>query len=957
MKSKIKRLFSFLLATDQKLTLENRLIFSSVLIAIFFTFIIDVMGTILSMSLYLRISGYLLLVILLAIFLYMKFRKILPWFVTVLIFICLYANATLWIFGGGLDSQNIIIICVTLILSIIIASKKRRILVLASYIVLVLVQYLIQKYKPEYITGYTFGQSRWLDGLTTTLYSIIFLFLIVQFLLKNYSYEKLKAERNEKSLQNLNRTLETRIEERTRELSRTNERLRLANEAGNSGAWDWDLATDTFYWSDEFIKLYEIDSSEDHGMLWMRKLHPDDIKMAEKLFRDAIDNRMQLVNEYRIIMPDKSVKWIRTVGKTTYEEDKPLRMTGISMDISDIKEREKELEIKTHILKIAGKTALFGVWSYESESKRLLWSDEVRQIHEVPEGYVPDLLNDAEFIVPEYREIINQTFLNCLLNGIAFDEVLQIFTFKGNCIWVRFTGEAERDGSGKIVRIIGSFQNIDSIKRTEEELIANYDKFSALLNSAAEGIYGIDLNGNCIFANTSLLRILGYESENQFLGKNIHNLIHHSHPDGSYFDVNDCKVYRALKDDKGTHADDEFLWKADGTFIPVEFWSFPIKLHGKTEGAVVTFFDITERKKAEQEVQTARQEAEIANSAKSKFLLNISHEFRTPLNAVIGYADLLESAEGKNRHDYSESIRSSGRRLLDMVNNILELVRSEKTDVELEYDYVDIHRFSREFEKIFHSNVAEKQLKFRTNISEDLPPLIFTDEKKLRLAVANLVENAIKFTESGEVELRVYYNKSKIPANKNRINLLIEVKDTGIGIAKEHQILIFEAFSQVEKKTISNGIGIGLSLTNRIISRMNGNINVISQPGMGSRFIITLHNISFKKGEKNISLDSLTEPDTVISETVNKDAIINIEDLISELEGRFHSVWLTFEVRQPLAAVKKFGFDLFALGTKHNCASVSDYGKRIADSVDSFNVEEMLNQLNKYSETIKTLKT
>jgi anti-sigma regulatory factor (Ser/Thr protein kinase) len=292
-----------------------------------------------------------------------------------------------------------------------------------------------------------------------------------------------------------------------------------------------------------------------------------------------------------------------------------------------------------------------------------------------------------------------------------------------------------------------------------------------------------------------------------------------------------------------------------------------------------------------------------------------------------------------------------------MVNNILELVRSEKTDVELEYDYVDIHRFSREFEKIFHSNVAEKQLKFRTNISEDLPPLIFTDEKKLRLAVANLVENAIKFTESGEVELRVYYNKSKIPANKNRINLLIEVKDTGIGIAKEHQILIFEAFSQVEKKTISNGIGIGLSLTNRIISRMNGNINVISQPGMGSRFIITLHNISFKKGEKNISLDSLTEPDTVISETVNKDAIINIEDLISELEGRFHSVWLTFEVRQPLAAVKKFGFDLFALGTKHNCASVSDYGKRIADSVDSFNVEEMLNQLNKYSETIKTLKT
>jgi PAS domain-containing protein len=316
MKSKIKGLFSYLLATDKKLSLENRLVFSSVLVGIFLTFIIDLIGTLLSMSLYLRISGYLILLVLLAIYLYIKIRTTKQWFIFILVFLCLYANATLWFFGGGFDSQNIIILSVTLILSIIIVPKKRRVLVLILYISLVLIQYLIQKYKPESVSGYTFGQSRWVDGLTTTLYSIVFLYLIVQFLLQNYSFEKIKAERSERNLQILNRTLENKINERTRELTIINERLKLANEAGNSGTWDWDLVEDTFYWSEEFMKLYGMESSIAHGMMWMRKLHNDDFKMAEKLFRDAIDNKIQLVNEYRIKMPDNSIKWIRTVGKT-----------------------------------------------------------------------------------------------------------------------------------------------------------------------------------------------------------------------------------------------------------------------------------------------------------------------------------------------------------------------------------------------------------------------------------------------------------------------------------------------------------------------------------------------------------------------------------------------------------------------------------------------------------------
>ncbi len=824
MKAKILKLVSDILTTDKKMSLEYRLFFSAITVTIFITLLAVILGTILDLPMYLLITGYFLLAILLVMNYYMRYRKIIQPFIYIYVFIAILANAALWIFGGGLDSQNLMLLCITLILSLIIIPKKRWTIILVAYIALVLIQFYLQKSRPELITGYPSELARWIDGLTTTLYSIVFLFFIVQFLLKNYSFEKAKAERSESSLQNLNKNLEAIIEERTRELKLTNERLKLANEAGNSGAWEWDLVKDLFYCSEDFKKLYGLDLSVSHGILWMRKIHPDDFKMAEKMFRNARENKTQLVNEYRIIMPDNSIKWVRTVGKTIYDFEKPVRMTGISMDINDIKEREKELETKNQILRIAGETALFGVWTFELESKKLIWSQEVSRIHEVPEDYIPVIERDIEFFPTESREKIKKIFTNCCLNGIAFDEVVQVLTFKGNHIWVRFTAEAERDSSDKIIRIIGSFQNIDNIKKAEEELLK------------------------------------------------------------------------------------------------------------------------------------AKLEAEIANNAKSKFLLNISHEFRTPLNAVIGYAELIESAEGKNCKEYADSIKSNGRKLLDMVNNILELIRTEKTEIELEYDYVDIRRFFNEFEILFSGNIEEKHLKFNTIIDEDLPGLIFTDEKRLRLIVTNLIDNAIKFTQKGEVELKVYQNKNQT-GNTDKINLFIEIKDTGTGIPEDHQKIIFEAFSQVGKKTITNGIGIGLSLTHLIISKMHGNIKVISQPGMGSRFIITLPDITFKKGSKRYHSLHENKSDIPNSIAVNKDEITDIKGLITDLEGSYHDIWIGFKAKQPLGEVKKFGLELMALGLKHNCILISDYGKRLAESIDSFNIDSMLTLLRKYSENLKILKT
>jgi PAS domain S-box-containing protein len=151
------------------------------------------------------------------------------------------------------------------------------------------------------------------------------------------------------------------------------------------------------------------------------------------------------------------------------------------------------------------------------------------------------------------------------------------------------------------------YRALQIARRLTIELKDEKVRFQTLLNSAAEAIYGIDLNGNCTFSNSACIQILGYKTQDELIGKNMHDLIHHSYADGAYFDVNDCRIYKAFKKEEEAHVDDEVLWRADGTSFPAEYWSYPIFINGKIEGAVVTFFDITERKNSERALKESEE--------------------------------------------------------------------------------------------------------------------------------------------------------------------------------------------------------------------------------------------------------------------------------------------------------------------------------------------------------------
>ncbi|MBU2550922.1 MAG: PAS domain-containing protein [Proteobacteria bacterium] len=167
--------------------------------------------------------------------------------------------------------------------------------------------------------------------------------------------------------------------------------------------------------------------------------------------------------------------------------------------------------------------------------------------------------------------------------------------------WLAWSNRAVLDEEGRVTRIIAVGRDVTDRKEAEEAFRESQTRFRLLLDSTAEAIYGLDTEGRCTFVNPACLRLLAYDRQEDLIGRNMHDLIHHTRPDGSAYPMDECRIFSAFKRGEGSHVDDEVLWRSDGAAFPAEYWSFPVYSNGRITGAVVTFLDITERRHAEQE--------------------------------------------------------------------------------------------------------------------------------------------------------------------------------------------------------------------------------------------------------------------------------------------------------------------------------------------------------------------
>jgi two-component system sensor histidine kinase/response regulator len=375
-----------------------------------------------------------------------------------------------------------------------------------------------------------------------------------------------------------------------------------------------------------------------------------------------------------------------------------------------------------------------------------------------------------------------------------------------------------------------------------------------ILDSAGEGIFGLDADGRHTFVNPAAAAMLGFSPE-ELIGQPSHATWHSHYPDGRSFPESDCPIFETLTRGMLHTVEDQYFQRKDGSFFPVTFNSRPIINHRKVVGAVVTFSDITERRKNETELerhrhhlealvlerteqlQIAKEAAEAANRAKSTFLSNMSHEIRTPMTAVVGLAYLMQrDGVTPSQAERLDKIVGAGQHLLSIINDILDLSKIESGRLQLDSTDFHLAALLDNVTSIIGQSARAKGLHIDIDLG-DAPLWLRGDPTRLRQALLNYAGNAIKFTEHGRIALRI----KVLEDDGNELLVRCEVEDTGSGLSPEQLAKLFQAFEQADVSTTRKhgGTGLGLVITRRLAQLMGGEAGAESTPGRGSTFWFT----------------------------------------------------------------------------------------------------------------------
>jgi two-component system, sensor histidine kinase and response regulator len=421
---------------------------------------------------------------------------------------------------------------------------------------------------------------------------------------------------------------------------------------------------------------------------------------------------------------------------------------------------------------------------------------------------------------------------------------------------------------------------LEQTRQQAENLAAVEERSRLILASVDEGICGMDTEGRAAFLNTAGARMLGYNPE-ELIGASLHARIHYAYPDGSPFPQEDCPMYHTARDGKPCIVSDEVLWRKDGSSVPVEYSTTPIMKGGTVVGTVVAFRDITERLRAQAELLAAKDTAEAATRAKSDFLANMSHEIRTPMNAILGMTHLaLKTDLSPKQADYLTKVRSAAQSLLGIINDILDFSKIEAGKLDIESTEFHFEDALDNLSTVVGHKAQDKGLEFLISAQPEIPSNLVGDPLRLGQILINLVNNAVKFTDHGEVMLTVALEEK----NEDRVKLKFNVRDTGIGMTSEQCSRLFQAFSQADTSTTRKygGTGLGLSISKRLVEMMDGKIWVESEPGVGSQFQFTAwFGIGTGKKEKRFI------PDLAGIRTLIVDDNAQARAILTEMLGAF----------------------------------------------------------------------
>ncbi len=361
-------------------------------------------------------------------------------------------------------------------------------------------------------------------------------------------------------------------------------------------------------------------------------------------------------------------------------------------------------------------------------------------------------------------------------------------------------------------------------RKAVKALQASEAQVKLLLNSAAEGIYGLDLQGNCTFLNPAALRLFGFEDENDLLGKQMHALTHHTHPDGTHYPAEKCRICQAIYNDEGVHNEDENFWRADGSSFLAEYWSYPLREKKTPTGAVVSFLNITERKQAEERLKEANRELDA-------FVYTVSHDLRVPLTAIIGFTDLLkdECSQGmyENTMEMLGVIEKQGDRMAALIEDLLALAtvgNLKRPDKPVAADEVVDQVLMELSSQLVSAGVT---------VQKGPLPELCVPETLLTQIFENLIGNAARYAGKNG-------NPIEVGGKQTGLTVRFYVCDHGPGVPTEDRSRIFEVFYRAATSKEISGTGVGLATVQKIARLYGGRAWVEETPGGGSTFWVEM---------------------------------------------------------------------------------------------------------------------
>lgn len=655
------------------------------------------------------------------------------------------------------------------------------------------------------------------------------------------------------------------------------EREKLLTETGKIakvGGWEFDAVTFEGTWTEEIAHIYDLDTGKKTNVeIALNFYTSDSKKKIQYAINEAIKHQVPYDIELEMVTQKNNHKWVRTIGQPIVEDGKVVRVRGAFQDITESVKMKRELADSEE--------------RYRSIFNNLHTTMLLLDPHD---GAIIDANPAAcNFYGFGYEELIHKNISE--INLTTNEELLKAFEQSDASQKQFFSKHRLADGQVRDVEIFSGnivvqqkdllyslIHDITERKKAEKEL----KKLSLAVEHSPASIVITDAKGNIEYVNPIFCEITGYSSE-EVIGINPRILKSGKMSAELYQNLwNKIQSGQTWRGELlNTNKFGEFYW------VNISISSI-IDQKGQIANFVAVAEDITAKKKVDEELVKAKVKAEENDRLKSAFLANMSHEIRTPMNGILGFAELLRDTKltGEDQQEYIGIIELSGHRMLNIINDIVDISKIEAGQMETKMEEIELNALLNHLYIFFKPEAEKKRLKLTLSLDPSVAePIIMSDRTKLAQVITNLIKNAIKFTVSGVIQFGYVLKDKKIE---------FFVKDTGTGIPPEHHSKIFERFIQGDTSLSRNyeGAGLGLSISQAYVSMLGGRMWLESEVGSGSAFFFDIPANSVatvKEKRKNITaVKKTTAPISILIAEDDNVSLLYLKKCLESLNVIFH---------------------------------------------------------------------